>query len=40
MQSAFAVLETAPLHIADTLTEYCKIALYGDVIGDASEKVG
>lgn len=32
VRSAFLLLEDAPLYIADTLTEYCKIALYGEVI--------
>lgn len=36
VRPAFSLLETAPLHIADTLTEYCKIALYSDVIDEES----
>jgi len=32
VRSAFSILEGAPLYIADTLTEYCKVALYGEVI--------
>jgi hypothetical protein len=40
VRAAFSLLENAPLYVADTLTEYCKVALYGEVIGAESSEAG
>lgn len=40
VRPAFSLLHSHPLVLADTLTEYCRVALYGEVIHDRVSKAG
>ena len=40
VRPAFSLLHSHPLVLADTLTEYCRVALYGEVIHDRESKDG